>query len=138
MKRCKQVRLGATLASGDLQLPVWFSLDRTQAESQYVREILLPEHSFFASRQPLQLSTRDQHDVLTASDIRLTSVRSFGADQGNWIEILQRHWILRWSVVSKYREHLLVENSLAALVVYVLGAAVAAIFPKLESKQKRN
>jgi hypothetical protein len=131
------VRLGATLASGDVRLPAWFTVDRSKNDTQFVREILLPEYSFFAARQPLQFVTQDEHDVLTpGSEKTMTSIASFGPDQRNWVEVLQKKWLLRKAAVSKHREYFVLENSVSAVVALILGGLVGAIFPSFEKKQE--
>lgn len=125
------LRLGGVLASGDIRLPVWFSLDRSKAGSQLVEEVVLPKYSYFASRQEFQQSTKDGHDVLRDKS---TTVASFAPDKDNWIEVFPPSHGLRWFLVAKYREYLVFENTASAAIACFFGGLIALILPERSKK----
>ena len=125
------VRLGGVLTKGDAHLPVWFSIDRSKPESQFVEQIRLPENSVFASAKALDVRTRDGYDILTSTTQQNTSLRSFASDQNNWIEVFNDDFVLRSGVTQKFKQYLILENAISAIAVFAAGAIITLIFPKL-------
>lgn len=127
------VRLAGVLAKGDERLPVWFSIDRSKPESQFVQDIRLPQRSFFASARPLDMSTRDGSDVLRSSQHEDLALQNFTAGQNDWIEVFRDYGVLRTGFPQKFKEYVVLDNALSAVFVFLVGALVMSIFPKLRA-----
>lgn len=127
------IRLRANLASGDLRLPVWFSLDRSKAASQSVKEIRLPAYSFFASGLDLHATVSGDDDLLKPGGQGAIPVSHLDARKENWIEVLTNRWPLRTSFARRFQHYLIWENAFAATLAFLLAAMVTVFFPKWKS-----
>jgi hypothetical protein len=126
------VRFGGVLLKGDEHLPVWFSFDRSKPETQVIEEIRMPANSVFATARQLEVSTRDDRDVLTSAHPADLALAGFSGEGTNWIEIFDDSPVLRNGVTRKFKDYLIVENSIAAMFSLVLSFGVVWIFPALK------
>jgi hypothetical protein len=120
------VRLTGDIARGEQHLPVRVLHDRSKAETQTLESISLPASSVFAAARPLTLATRDGADVLTASKPDDLALRNFTAERNDWIEVFSDTVLLRNGVIQRFKNYLIVENAVAAILTSVLAAAEAA------------
>ena len=127
------IRMRANLASGDLRLPVWFSLDRSKAESQSVKEIRLPVYSFFASGLDLQPTVSGEDDLLKPGGQGAIPASHLDARRENWIEVLANRWPLRTSFTRRFQHYLIWENAFAATLAFALAALLTIFFPRWKS-----
>lgn len=121
--------LGLVMDLSEYDLPWEHSYNLTLERDIPIKQVELPEYSYFASGMQFERKHTGELDILKPSkgDIRPSDFRT---RNHIWIELLPDSIIFRNPLVQKYKEFLIFENAFVGLIIATFGTAFAAIFVK--------
>jgi hypothetical protein len=93
--------------------------------SAKIKEIRVPQWSYFAAKEDLEVAHKEGSDILKDPKDQITQTALAGSEPF-WIEIFRDTPLLRNPLIQPAREYLIAENAISGFILMLFGLVISA------------